>query len=75
MLNLWKWSFFIGHPSGPSAELKSGSRTAEHPSQHNAERVMLISPRGEMGQLRSALGSEGCLVVPENKPKKGLRLL
>jgi competence ComEA-like helix-hairpin-helix protein len=50
-----------GHPPGPSAELKSGSRTAEHPSRRdNAERVTTVSPRGEMGQVRSALGPEGC---------------
>jgi hypothetical protein len=35
----------------------------EHPTICNAERVTNISPRGEMGQVRSALGPEGCSAV------------
>jgi hypothetical protein len=35
-----------------------------HPSECNAGRITFISPRGEMSQLRSAFGSEGCSVAP-----------
>jgi len=38
----------------------------EHPSDCDAGRVTIISPRGEMGQVRSALGPEGCSVVSAN---------
>jgi hypothetical protein len=39
---------------------------AEHPfprRRDNAERVTTVSPRGEMSQLRSAFGTEGCPAV------------
>jgi hypothetical protein len=56
------------HPSGPSAvfedELRELCGIGEHPSECNAERVTFISPRGEMGQVRPALGPEGCPVIP-----------
>jgi len=52
------------HPSGPSAGVRIWCRTAEHPSICNAARVTNFSPRGEMGQVRSALGPEGCSMIP-----------
>jgi hypothetical protein len=56
------------HPSGPSAVFEDEFRElcgiGEHPSECNAERVTFISPRGEMGQVRSALGPEGCPAIP-----------
>ena len=52
------------HCLGPSAELKSGGGTTEHPSKHNAERIMFISPRGETVVARSAVQREGCSQVP-----------
>jgi hypothetical protein len=78
MINSWKWSLFTGHPSEPNAEIKSGGRAVEHPSRCNAERVIrdrsgtIEHPsRGDLpsrgvGQVRSALGPEGCSVVPAN---------
>jgi DNA ligase (NAD+) len=45
-------------------EQLSSSGIKEHPSRCNAERVTTVSPRGEMGQVRSALGPEGCSAMP-----------
>jgi hypothetical protein len=39
-------------------------RIREHPSKHNAERIMFISPRGETVVARSAAEREGCSQVP-----------
>ena len=58
------------HPSQYNAEQIDRGEIIEHPSHCIAERDTMISPRGEMSQLRSAFGSEGCpVILPRNTDK------